>query len=170
MFSVGDKVKYIGDGHGNAIGFSYEPDVVGTVGIITRIVDRMTIKVRWPEGATRTGRSNPKLDDEYYTSGDRLELFDEQQICVGDDVEFIDQTVGVGHLRMFPPVGTIGTVVGICEDGDLRVVWPSETVTPEFRNNGGGWCYCVKRRVRKCSPQHEVNKELDTLFSEFEVQ
>ena len=161
MFSVGDKVKYIGDGHGNATGFSYEPDVVGTVGIITRIVDRMTIKVRWPEGATRTGRSNPKLDDEYYTSEDRLELFDEQQICVGDDVEFIEPTVvqtAEDPIGMFLPIGTIGTVVGICEDGDLRVVWSS------------GWSYCKRSRVRKCSPRQDVNKELDTLFSEFEVQ
>ena len=152
MFSVGDKVKYIGDGHGNATWSPFEPDV---------IIDRKAIKVRWQDGTTRTGRSDPELGDEYYTSGDRLELFDGQQICVGDDVEFIEPTVVQpveDPLSMFLPIGTIGTVVGICEDGDLRVVWSS------------GWSYCKRSRVRKCSPRQDVNKELDTLFSEFEVQ
>ena len=164
MFGVGDKVKYIGDGLGNATGSPFEPDVVGTVGIITYIVDRKSIRVRWPEDATSSGRSGRALSDEYYTSEDRLELFDEQQICIGDEVEFIDQTAVVDHIRIFPPVGTIGTVVGICGDETLIVVWPDGTATPA---RGG---YCNRSRVRKCSPRQEVNKELDTLFSEFEVQ
>ena len=172
MFSVGDKVKYIGDSHGNATGSPFEPDVVGTVGIITRIVDRMTIRVRWPEDATRNGRAGRVFSDEYYTSEDRLELFDEQQICVGDDVEFIDQTVKTVRdpLCMFPPIGTIGTVVGIREDGALKVMWPSGTTIPSAGANGCVWNYCMLSRVRKCSPRQDVNKELDTLFSEFEVQ
>ena len=165
MFSVGDQVKYIGNGHGNATGAPFEPDKVGVIGTITYIAGEDTIRVRWPEGSTRGGRSGRAAGDEFYTYSGRLApAYNEQQICVGDDVEFIDQTAGVDHFRMFPPVGTIGTVVEICGDGTLIVVWPDGTATP------ARGCYCNRSRVRKCSPRQEVNKELDTLFSEFEVQ
>lgn len=64
MFSVGDKVKYVGGEHDGCPDFYPE---VGTVGMVTSTATKGNVRVRWPNGSTSDL-------DEWYVPIDDVEL------------------------------------------------------------------------------------------------
>ena len=82
---------------------------------------------------------------------------------IGDIVEFIDEENA--DIFPFPKVGATGEVVGVCRDGDLKVVW--SVIDEDFRDNTFDWLYCSPKRVRPFTSVFHT-EDLNDMFSDFE--
>lgn len=86
----------------------------------------------------------------------------------GDFVRFIDEDAHERSPYMFPIVGTVGEVLQVCNDGDLIVRWPLESLdTSDPRCGIGDGCYCNPKRVEYVSQRrYEDSEELNAFFEE----
>lgn len=70
----------------------------------------------------------------------------------GDKVRFTDAKAHDRAPSWFPPAGTIGTVIGTCDDGDVYVQWPERGASDYVRR----WSAPAKLELVEAK---EVNNE-----------
>lgn len=87
----------------------------------------------------------------------------------GDFVKFIDEDAHERSPYMFPIVGTVGEVLQVCNDGDLIVRWPLESLdtSNSIYGIGDDKYYCNPKRVEYVSQRrYKDSEELNAFFDE----